>query len=62
MSLECCATCGYALAIADGHCRHCANTGQATTSTLKILQSRLLLPIVSAAFLVAALVYRIFFS
>ncbi len=62
MSLECCATCGYALAIVDGHCRHCATTGQEANSPLKILQSRLLLPIASAAFLVAVLVYRIFFS
>jgi hypothetical protein len=59
MPLEPCPTCGYALSIADHHCRHCATESRAIpsrASNAKHLQQM----IIMAAVVLSVLVYLIF--
>jgi hypothetical protein len=59
MPLEPCPTCGYALSIADHHCRHCATASGAIPSrpfNAKHLQQM----IIMAAVVLSVLVYLIF--
>jgi len=60
MPLEPCPTCGYALSIADHHCRHCATASQAIPSRPSIakhLQQMIIMGVVA----LSVLVYLIFF-
>jgi hypothetical protein len=61
MPLEPCPTCGYALSIADHHCRHCATGSTAIPSrpsNAKHLQQQMIIMGVVA---LSVLVYLIFF-
>jgi hypothetical protein len=60
MPLEPCPTCGYALSIADHHCRHCAIASTAIPSRPSIakhLQQMIIMGVVA----LSLLVYLIFF-
>jgi hypothetical protein len=61
MPLEPCPTCGYALSIADHHCRHCTTASQAIPSrpsNTKHLQQQM---IIMGLVALSVLVYLIFF-
>jgi hypothetical protein len=60
MPLEPCPTCGYALSIADHHCRHCATASTAIPSrpfNAKHLQQMIIMGVVA----LSVLVYFFFF-
>jgi hypothetical protein len=60
MPLEPCPTCGYALSIADHHCRHCATASTAISSRFsnaKHLQQMIIMGVVA----LSVLAYLIFF-
>jgi len=59
MPLEPCPTCGYALSIADHHCRHCA-TASRTISSRLINAKHLQQMIIMAVVVLSVLVYLIF--
>ena len=58
MSLQSCPTCGYALAIVDGGCRHCASAS-AARGPINWRDPKFLVGFGSAAVLFAILIYRI---
>ncbi|HVF70395.1 MAG TPA: hypothetical protein VM940_02195 [Chthoniobacterales bacterium] len=60
MSLDSCAACGYALAIADQRCRHCSPGSTETRKTLQGLPLQLLLGLTALVF--AVFIYRVFLS
>ena len=57
MSLQSCPRCGYALAIASSDCRHCSPRASAFLAPTKWREAKLLLPLASASFALAVLVY-----
>jgi hypothetical protein len=59
MSLESCPTCGYALAIVGGGCRHCAS-GNFERGPTNWRDPKFLLALGFATVLLAVLIYRIF--
>ena len=59
MSLQSCGTCGYAVAMADGHCRHC-HPAVTTPETHPVLNLKLLVPLVLTVLLLSIFLYRIF--
>jgi hypothetical protein len=59
MPLEPCPTCGYALSIADHHCRHCAIASTAIPSGP--FNAKYLQPMIMAVVVLSVLVYLIFF-
>lgn len=59
MSLRACGTCGYAVAVGDGHCRHC-RPSVTTPAAYARFNLKLLVLLGSAALLLTIFLYRIF--
>ena len=58
MSLESCATCGHALAMADHRCHHCSPDTVGTQRRAKGIEFHLLIAL--AALVLAVLIYQVF--
>jgi hypothetical protein len=58
MPLEPCPTCGYALSIADHHCRHCATASRAISQ--RPFNAKYLQPMIMAVVALSVLIYLIF--
>jgi hypothetical protein len=59
MPLEPCPTCGYALSIADHHCRHCAVASQGFSP--RRFNAKHLQKLIIAAVVLSVLIYLTFF-
>ena len=59
MSLESCSSCGYAVAILDGGCRHC-NPSATDSATHSARNYKLIVTLAPVALLVGFFLYRIF--
>ena len=59
MPLQSCATCGYALAIIDGSCRHCNPTAP-DFATRPPSNFKLVLTLAPVALLLGFFIYRLF--
>jgi hypothetical protein len=58
MPLEPCPTCGYALSIADHHCRHCGTAPRAIPSRPTKHLQQLIIAVVAASVLVYLMFFR----
>ena len=59
MSLQSCDSCGHALAIVDGQCRHCHSSANASAAHARF-DPRLLVMLAPLALFLGIFLYRIF--
>ena len=60
MSLQSCGTCGYAVAVGDGHCRHC-HPSVITPTVYAWFNLKLLVLLAPVALILGIFFYRMFF-